>query len=103
MNSAVEPLLKVINDLKNKVSELELKVVCLEWDVSRLKDELRNSTSNITSIPYRQYPWTSYTSETSTPYWEPVIPNIQHVSPNDNWTLTFTYDDGRTITISPTV
>ena len=115
MNSAVEPLLKAINDLVLRVDTLEaekgelirktnaldMRVVYLEWEVSRLKDELHNSTPNTTSIPYWGYTWSSYTSDRPTPYWEPVTPTSITDMRMENWHLLVTYSDGRVETINP--
>lgn len=109
MNSAVDTLLKAINDLKNRVDTLEIKVTYLEWDISRLKDEVRRlknelpiSIPNTTSIPYWEYTWSSYTSETPTQCSRAdSTASVQHISPNADWTLTVTYSDGTTQTINP--
>lgn len=115
MNSAVEPLLKAINDLVlrvdmleaekgeliRKTNALEVRAAYLEWEVSWLKNELHNSTPNTTSIPYWGYTWTSYTNATPTPYWEPVTPvGITDIR-MENWNLIATYSDGRVETINP--
>lgn len=116
MNSAVEPLLKAINDLVLRVDTLEaekgelirktnaldMRVVYLEWEVSRLKDELHNSTPNTTSIPYWGYTWATSTSDRPTPYWEPIpIPTSITDMRMENWNLLVTYSDGRVETINP--
>lgn len=115
MNSAVEPLLKAINDLSarvntleaekweliRKTNALEIKAAYLECEVSRLKDELHSSTPNTTSIPYWGYTWSSYTSDRPTPYWEPVTPVGITDMRMENWHLLVTYSDGRVETINP--
>lgn len=117
MNSAVEPLLKAINDLSEKVNILEaekwelirkmnaldMRVIYLEWEVGRLRDELNSLTPNTTSIPYWGYTWTSsYTGERPTPYWEPIqIPTSITDMRMENWNLLVTYSDGRVETINP--
>ena len=116
MNSAVEPLLKAINDLSTRVNTLEaekwelirktnaldMRIVYLEWEVSRLKDELHNSTPNTTSIPYWGYTLTTSISERPTPYWEPIpIPHSIIDMRMENWNLLVTYSDGTIDTINP--
>lgn len=115
MNSAVEPLLKAINDLSARVNTLEaekweltrktnaldMRIVYLEWEVGRLRDELNSLASNTTSVPYWGYTWTSYTSDRPTPYWEPVIPTSITDMRMENWNLLVTYSDGRVETINP--
>lgn len=99
MNSAVEPLLKAINDLKNEVNTLQAekrelirRITQLENDVYSLSEKVRMSDYNYTR-----------NSRTYTPYWNSLLDNIPNaitdVRNNDNWTLTFTYSDGRTVTI----
>jgi hypothetical protein len=117
MNSAVEPLLKAINDLSARVNTLEaekweligktnaldMRIIYLEWEVGRLRDELNSLTTNTTSIPYWGYTWSSYTSEPLHPYWEPVptTVGITDIRRAENWNLLVTYSDGRVETINP--
>lgn len=115
MNSAVEPLLKAINDLSEKVSILEaekwelirktnaldMRIVYLEWEVGRLRDELNYSTPNTTSMPYWGYTLTTSVSERPTPYWEPVTTTGITDMRMENWNLLVTYSDGRVETINP--
>lgn len=111
MNSAVEPLLKVINELKEKVNTLSMDQSYLLQEVRDLRDRVNTLEANHmyghmnTSIPITTPYWTSISTAVSwNVYWSTwQTPTISDVEPGNNWTLTFTYTDGRTVTISPEV
>ena len=97
MNSAVDRLLKEINELKVMVSTLDAEQKYLLKKVNALE----------ANQLYGHMDGTAYVPQITTTIWNYwdlwEAPTIRHVSPNDNWTLTFTYNDGRAVTISSEV
>ena len=110
MNSAVETLLKAINDLSTRVSTLEAE----KWDLIRRINELEASMLN-TQIKVRDLEDSASADNrinTSTyipvtAYWNAITDGVRiwassYVSDfnaNNDWTFTLTYSDGRTVTI----
>lgn len=101
MNSAVEPLLKAVNDLKNEVNMLQAE----KRELIKQINELNSRVLNLESKEYHSpYSWSS--DYVPTPYWRSVAERIrwiEDINNNSDWTLTITYADGRTETIGPTV
>lgn len=110
MNSAVETLLKAINDLSTRVSTLEAE----KWELIRRIWNLEAGMSNTQirvgqledSAPAANRINTS-TYIPGTAYWNTITDGVRiwassYVSDfnaNNDWTFTLTYSDGRTVTI----
>lgn len=103
MNSAIEPLLKAVNDLKNEVDMLQAEKRELIRRITQLENDVYSLSNKVRASDY------TYTrnSRDYTPYWNSLLDNIPNaitnLSNNSNWTLTITYADGSTQTISSTI
>lgn len=110
MNSAVEPLLKAINDLISRVSMLEAE----KYELTRRINEIESNITNLqSSVAANSYVWntsinTSINTSTRTPYWRSITERevltwaqsyISDLNANNDWTFTLTYSDGRTVTL----
>ena len=107
MNSAVDTLLKTINDLSARVSTLEAEKWELIRRINELESRVRDLQSPTLTNDYRWNTTINTNTNLSSTYWrgltgETVIWAWSYVSDlnsNDDWTFTLTYSDGRTVTL----